>query len=102
MQNKTIIELTKNTISKHDMLGGVESVLCALSGGADSVVLLYVLKEILKQRDIRLRAVHVNHSIRGEEAKRDENFCRTICGNLGIELVVKVVDAPSFAKENGI
>ena len=102
MKNNTnIIDLTKNTIIKYGMLDGVKSILCALSGGADSVVLLHVLREIFHGCDIRLRAVHVNHSIRGEEAKRDEDFCRDLCKRLDIELIVRIVDAPGFAAENG-
>lgn len=102
MQNKTIIELTKNTISKYGMLDSVKSVLCALSGGADSVVLLHVLKTVLSESGTELRAVHVNHSIRGDEAKRDEEFCKDLCRALEVPLVVRQVDAPGFAKENGI
>ena len=102
MQSKTIIESTKNTISKYGMLDSVKSVLCALSGGADSVVLLHVLKNVLGESGTELRAVHVNHSIRGDEAQRDEDFCKDLCRELDIPIVVRRVDAPGFAKENGI
>jgi len=84
------------------MLDSVKSVLCALSGGADSVVLLHVLKNVLGESDIGLRAVHVNHSIRGDEAQRDEDFCKDMCRALDIPITVRRVDAPEFAKENGI
>ncbi len=101
MQND-IFTSTKNTVLKYSMLRGVGSVLCALSGGADSVVLLHVLKNVLSGTDTRLRAVHVNHCIRGDEAQRDEDFCRALCGGFDIPLVVRRVDAPAFAKEKGI
>lgn len=101
MQND-IFTSTKNTVLKYGMTQGVRGVLCALSGGADSVVLLYVLKNILNGTDIRLRAVHVNHCIRGDEAQRDEDFCRSLCGELSVPLTVRRVDAPAFAKEKGV
>ena len=58
------------------MLENTGILVAGLSGGADSVCLVAVLKEIIEkeQLDIRLLAVHVNHGIRGTEAERDEQF----------------------------
>ena len=56
-----------------------DTVICAVSGGADSMALLwslYLLKDLL---DIRLAAAHFNHGLRGEESDRDEDFVRTFC-----------------------
>ena len=56
------------------MLENTGILVAGLSGGADSVCLVAVLKEIIEkeQLDIHLLAVHVNHGIRGTEAERDQ------------------------------
>jgi tRNA(Ile)-lysidine synthase len=78
------------------------SVLVALSGGPDSTVLLYLLKEFGPLLGIsRLEAAHVNHGIR-ETAKRDEEFCRELCKRWNIPLTVGRFNVPLFAKERGL
>ena len=61
-----------------------EQVVCAVSGGADSMALLwgmYLLKDSLQ---IRLSAAHFNHGLRGDESDRDEAFVRDFCAGYGI------------------
>lgn len=65
------------------------------SGGADSSALLHYLKD----KCSNLLAIHINHMIRGEEADRDEAFCRSVCEQYGVELLVFSVDVPALAKE---
>ena len=73
----------KSTIEKHKMLDGVRSVAVGLSGGADSMCLVDILIKLKVQYDIIVKAVHINHNIRGEEAKRDENHVREYCEKMG-------------------
>ena len=54
-------------------------VLLALSGGADSVLLLLFLARLARERAFPLAALHVHHHLRGEEADRDAAFCRELC-----------------------
>lgn len=88
-----------STIETYGMLKGGERVTAALSGGADSVCLLLVLNDLKERYSLKLDAVHVNHCIRGEEADRDEQFCRKLCERLGVELTVKKIDVPAIAAE---
>lgn len=82
-----------------------ESILVGLSGGADSVALLHMLCQYAKGKDCKIYAAHINHNIRTEkysnEAARDENFCRELCGELGVELFVRNIDVPRLATESG-
>lgn len=82
-----------------------EPVLVALSGGADSVSLLYLLCGLKKLSPFPLYAAHVNHGIRteayGNEAERDENFCLELCKKLGVRLFVERLDVPTMAKASG-
>lgn len=87
------------TIDAYSMLTGGERVTVALSGGADSVCLLYVLKEIAEKYSIKIDAIHINHCIRGEEADRDEEFCRKLCEKLDVPFVAKRIDVPAYAAE---
>ena len=65
----------KQTSERHHMLSSGDTVLVALSGGADSMALLNVLYELKNEYRLTLKAAHFNHGIRGDEALRDENFC---------------------------
>ena len=74
------------------MLENTGILVAGLSGGADSVCLVAVLKEIIEkeQLDIRLLAVHVNHGIRGTEAERDEQFAKQLCRQLSVEYMCRL------------
>ena len=91
----------QDTIRVYGMNARIESgVLVGLSGGADSVMLLCLLREYKKRSnlDFPIVACHVNHGIRAAEADHDEDFCRELCELLGIELVVAKCDVPFHAK----
>ncbi len=91
-------EKFSRAIKRYDMLS-CDSLLVGLSGGADSVVLLYMLKKEAAVRGFSLFALHVNHMIRGEEADRDEEFCRKLCENWEIPFVCERVDVPKLAEK---
>lgn len=92
----------KQTSERHHMLLPGDTVLVALSGGADSMALLKVLYELKNDYQLTLKAAHFNHGIRGEEALRDENFCAEVCREMGVELFVGRADIPALAKKLGI
>lgn len=92
----------KETLENNSVSLAGKSVCVALSGGADSMSLLYVLDELKVEYGFTLKACHVNHGIRGETAERDEAFVREQCAKLGTELSVKKADIPSLAREKGI
>ena len=78
-----------------------DSVVVAFSGGADSSLLLFLLNEYLKGSDIRLAAAHLNHMIRGDEADRDEEFCRKTAEEYGVDFYSKRVDIPALLQSGG-
>ena len=63
-------------IETYGMIPPGSTVLCACSGGADSVYLLHRLYLLRERMGIRLAAAHYNHQLRGEESRRDEAFVR--------------------------
>lgn len=65
-----------------------DTVICAVSGGADSVCMLHVLLSLRNTLGITVEAAHFNHQLRSEESDRDEAFVRTLCAELGVVLHV--------------
>ncbi len=94
----TLCADTEKEMKKHGVLSPDMRVCVALSGGADSVALLYVLNRLLPSG---VSACHVNHGIRGEEADRDEEFCRTLCEKLGVSFKAAHVDVPAECRKSG-
>ncbi len=76
-----------------------DSLLLAYSGGADSSLLLHLLCAWCKEKEVKLYAAHVNHSIRGEEALRDRDFCIESAQASGVKCFVLDADVPALAKE---
>ncbi len=92
---------TKDYLNKYHMISPGDGILVALSGGADSVCLLYVLGKLKKELGVELRALHVHHGLRGCEADRDAEFSRVLCDSMGIVFYEERIDAAKEAKELG-
>ena len=75
-------------IREYDMISPGDTVVCAVSGGADSVALLFAFYLLKDKLDIRLEAAHFNHHLRAEESDRDEAFVRQLCDRYDIPLHV--------------
>ncbi|MBE6577359.1 MAG: tRNA lysidine(34) synthetase TilS [Ruminococcaceae bacterium] len=95
--------LPKCFTSPHTLSGTDAStpVLAAFSGGSDSSALLMMLCEYAKVSGTKIYAAHVNHMLRGEEADRDEQFCRETAKRLGVELFVCKRDVRAYAEQSG-
>ena len=85
-------------IEKYRMIEAGSQAVAGVSGGADSVCLLFLLMEYQKKMPFSLRAVHVNHHVRGEEAVRDQEFTRRLCESLGVPLDLYDYDVPRMAE----
>ena len=80
-----------------------DDVVVALSGGADSVCLLYNMLSLWERGYIEtLTAVHCNHGLRGEEADRDEQFCKDLCNKLKIHLYCEKIPVTEYAEEHSL
>lgn len=95
------ISTVKNTIKKYNMLSFGDTVAVGVSGGADSVCLLYILNEIKKEFNIKIIAVHVNHNLRGEAALKDYKFVDNLCNSLNIPLKLFSINIEEIAKATG-
>lgn len=79
MRNKLLAFLRAQSMVKPG-----DKVICAVSGGADSMALLWAMHLLKDKLEISLEAAHFNHNLRGGESDRDEAFVRDFCKNHGI------------------
>lgn len=89
------------SITRHAMFHAGDRVGVAVSGGADSVALALLLKELQVELGAIFFVVHFNHQLRGAAADGDEHFAREFSGSLGWEVVAGRDDVAARAKENG-
>ncbi|HKY20499.1 MAG TPA: tRNA lysidine(34) synthetase TilS [Vicinamibacterales bacterium] len=93
----------RRTIQRFGLLPRGSRVVVALSGGADSVALLVVLREIAETEGFQLAgAAHLNHQLRGADADADEEFCQRLAASLDVPLHVERIDVASRADAGGI
>ncbi|MCR4607648.1 MAG: tRNA lysidine(34) synthetase TilS [Oscillospiraceae bacterium] len=95
---KTITDL----ISRYDMLPPGSKVLCAVSGGADSMCLLHWLADNADALGISVSAAHFEHGIRGDESLRDMNFVEEACRAMQIPLFIGRGNVPEYAEERSM
>ena len=81
MQNKLA-----GFLRQQNMLSPGDTVICAISGGADSVAMTFAFYLLKDQLGIKLEAAHFNHHLRGEESDRDQKFVEDFCAGYGIPL----------------
>lgn len=79
-----MLKRVKEYVHKWHMLQKEDCVIVGVSGGADSVCLLFVLLELKKEIGFDIVAVHVNHGLRGKDSDEDEAFVKKLCAENGI------------------
>ncbi len=86
--DERLISAAEETLRRADLLPNGAAVLVALSGGADSVALLFTLVELGKKYGLSVNAAHVEHGLRGEAGLADAAFCAALCKRLSVPLVI--------------
>ncbi|WP_243689383.1 tRNA lysidine(34) synthetase TilS [Geotalea toluenoxydans] len=86
-------------IRAHRLISSGDTIIVAVSGGADSVALLDVLAS-LRSSKLRLIVAHLNHCLRGSESDADEAFVRKLAGKYGVCFVTKAVDVLALSRES--
>jgi tRNA(Ile)-lysidine synthase len=87
-----LLDRVVQTIERHRMFAPGDRVCVAVSGGADSVCLLYVLREVAGRWRLDLSVVHVNHNLRGEESQGDAAFVGALAAELGLPFTMHDLD----------
>ncbi len=94
--------LIEQTALKYGLFEYGDKIIVALSGGADSVCLLDSLVSLKEKYNLTIFAAHLNHNLRGEEAKRDEVFCKFLCEKYNVKLFIKNSDIKLLSAEQKI
>lgn len=88
----------RKTIERHALCPAGSRVIIGLSGGSDSVALLFLLRDLADNGGFTIAGLaHVNHQLR-TTAHRDEAFCRQLAGRLNLRIVVKNEDVKGYAR----
>ncbi|MEL7569892.1 MAG: tRNA lysidine(34) synthetase TilS [Eubacteriaceae bacterium] len=90
------------TIIKYNLISSKQTVLLALSGGADSTALLIILKKLSGIIDFKIYAVHINHMLRGADADADEKRCIQLCKELEVICYKRKIDVLNYSKLNNL
>src|SRR5262245_56028446 len=87
------------TIRRHGLAEAGDRVAVALSGGADSVALTWLLHEVAGDLQIEIAGlIHVNHQLRGDDSEADESFCRALAERLHLPLDVSRIEVGALAR----
>ena len=90
----------KNTIEEYDLIDKKDKVVIGVSGGHDSMALLYVLNSLKTDMDFKIIVAHINHGVRGLESDGDEEYVKAICLKLDLEFYSKRVNMDEYAKRH--
>ena len=96
----TTLQKVKRTLADRRLLDRGDSVLVALSGGPDSVVMMHLLTRLRRSMKLTLHAVYINHQIRPRAAKKEERFCQQLCDSLKVPLTIVREDVPALVETN--
>ena len=91
-------EKVLNTINKYNMVNSGDGIVVGVSGGPDSMTLLYILNILKEKLNIKLYVAHINHSIR-KEADEETEYVKDFCKKIDVEFFAKKVKVEEIAKE---
>jgi tRNA(Ile)-lysidine synthase len=91
-------EKALDSIHRYGLIDPGDSLICALSGGPDSVCLAHFLADVRSELRIEMILAHVNYQTRGEESELDEHLCRSLAKKLGFSIVVKSVEPHELSR----
>jgi tRNA(Ile)-lysidine synthase len=92
-----VLERVSETLSRYNMCSPGQHVAIAVSGGADSVCLLYVLQALAPSLGITLSIAHLNHKLRGRDSDDDAEFVKNLAENFRIPFHYKEVEVSAAA-----
>ncbi|MBR3872638.1 MAG: tRNA lysidine(34) synthetase TilS [Clostridia bacterium] len=95
---KTLMDAVRGALET----SGAARVLCAVSGGCDSMALLHALYRLRNERPLELMASHVQHGLRGQDSLEDERFVRRMCQQLGVPLLVEKAELSGTMDDPGM
>ncbi|MFW6113489.1 MAG: tRNA lysidine(34) synthetase TilS [Actinomycetota bacterium] len=97
----SVIARVRETLRRWPMFSPGDGVLLAVSGGADSLVLLDVMVQLAGEEGLELSVLHVDHELRPESGKEADFVART-SADYGLSCAVRRVDVPAYSRDKGM
>lgn len=88
-----------NTLKQYDLIKPKDKIIIGLSGGPDSIALLYSFLGLKKTHKLKLACAHLNHGLR-KEADREESFVKNLCCRLGVQFIAEKRNVANFAGDS--
>jgi tRNA(Ile)-lysidine synthase len=88
--------------AKHGLMHSGDTVVVAVSGGMDSIVLLDVLSHQAGLNGLKIHIAHLDHDLRGDESKADAVFVQTLAKSHGLPFHTQTIDCTAIAKTHKI
>lgn len=101
-KGETMKDKVLEVVKKYKLIEEGDNIVLGLSGGPDSMALLYVLLDIKKAIDFNIYIAHLNHGVRGKEALEDQLFVEQLAKKLGLTCYSKTVNMDEYAKKAGL
>ncbi len=101
MSHSVLIQRVRRFVTKNQLIADGDRVLVGLSGGADSVALVYILNELRREFNFELFLCHLNHQIRNQQADDDERYCRALADKLGLQIYCESQNIPEISEQSG-
>ena len=95
-----LLRTVTRTIKENAMVQSGDSVLVAVSGGADSVALIHLLYALAPTLSVRLAIAHLNHGLRLQESERDAEFVASLARNLKLPLFIDKIDVHDYRQRH--
>ncbi len=99
MSTVPIVNLVSSFIKTNQLIERKDKIVIGLSGGADSVALVYLLNEMQSVFDFELFLCHLNHKIRGKEADDDQQYCIALAKTLKLPIYTESQDILEISKQ---
>src|SRR4030042_12617 len=96
-----ILEKTKNTIRQYDLIARGDKIVVGVSGGPDSLVLLFLLNSIKKEFKLKLHIAHLDHMLR-KDSGRDKEFVQKLADKLKIPATCARINVKAIAKKGSL
>jgi tRNA(Ile)-lysidine synthase len=100
-QKQLFLKKVAQTCQEFQLVRPKQSVLCAVSGGPDSVCLFYICQYLKDKYDIQLAIAHVHHGLRGENADRDADFVQNLAQKACLPFFLEQVNVLSYQQTHG-
>ena len=100
MKKDEMKDSVRRTIHEHKLIDRLDKIVIGVSGGHDSMTLLYVLESLKEELEFEICVAHINHGIRGAEADADEDYVKSISKSLGLEFYSFKANMDQYAKQH--